>query len=63
MVSAADLPPGGEGKIEVKVSTNGLNGPLTKTIEVFSNDPATPRLRLTVSGRVENPAPVPARPQ
>ena len=53
VVSATELPPGGEGKIEVKVSTRGRKGKLAKTITVESNDPKTPRFLLKVHGQVE----------
>lgn len=53
VVSAAELPPGGEGKIEVKVVTAGRSGPLEKTIDVTSNDPQTPHLTLKMKGQVE----------
>ncbi len=52
MVSAADLPPGGEGKIEVRLATAGHQGWMEKAVEVYSNDPVTPRLVLKVSGNV-----------
>jgi hypothetical protein len=59
VVSTADLPPGGEGKIEVKVATNGINGSVAKAVEVFSNDPKQPQLRLTIKGTVVGPGNAP----
>jgi hypothetical protein len=53
VVSAAEIPPGGEGKIEVKVSTKGRKGNLQKSITVYSNDPANPRYMLKMQGDVE----------
>ncbi|MBM4396633.1 MAG: DUF1573 domain-containing protein [Deltaproteobacteria bacterium] len=53
MVSAAELPPGGEGSIEVKLTTAGRKGPLDKTITVTSNDPAMPQFHLKMKGTVE----------
>lgn len=53
MVSSATLPPGGEGKIEVTVSTRGRPGRLEKTVVVESNDQRNPRLTLKVVGMVE----------
>ena len=38
------IPPGGEGKITLKVNTSGYEGKVRKTAKVYSNDP---------SGRVE----------
>lgn len=53
MVSSADIPPGGEGKIEVKLSTYGRSGKYERTIVVESNDPVNPRSELKMSGIVE----------
>lgn len=53
VVSAAEIPPGGEGKIKVKVSTRGRKGTLQKTVVVQSNDPKQPRFNLKVKGMVE----------
>jgi hypothetical protein len=53
VVSAADIPPGGEGKIKVKVSTRGRKGNLQKTVVVQSNDPKQPRYALKIKGIVE----------
>ncbi len=53
MVTTADIPPGGEGKIDVTLNTKGRVGKLEKLIEVFSNDPEKPRLTLKIGGTVE----------
>ena len=53
VVSATELPPGGEGKIEVKVSTRGRKGKLQKSVTVYSNDPTQPRFMLKVEGQVD----------
>ena len=53
VVSAADIPPGGEGKIKVKVSTRGRKGALQKSVVVQSNDPKQPRYILKIKGMVE----------
>jgi len=53
VVTTADIPPGGEGKIDVTLNTKGRSGKLEKLIEVFSNDPDKPRLTLKVGGMVE----------
>ncbi len=39
--------------MEVKVSTRGRKGPLSKSIRVYSDDPANPITRLTLKGKVE----------
>jgi hypothetical protein len=33
------IPPGGEGKIELKVNTKGLSGRIKKEARIYSNDP------------------------
>jgi hypothetical protein len=49
------IPPGGEGKITIKVNTNGYGGrTLTKSIAVKTDSPVTPLLDLTVIGNVNN---------
>lgn len=53
VVSANEIPPGGEGRIEVAVNTQGRRGALDKSVVVASNDPKNPRLTLKVVGRVE----------
>jgi hypothetical protein len=53
VVSAAEIPPGGEGKIKVKVSTRGRKGDLQKTVTVQSNDPKQPQYVLKIKGVVE----------
>lgn len=53
VVSAAEIPPGGEGRIQVKVSTRGRKGDLQKTVVVQSNDPKQPRYTLKIKGIVE----------
>jgi hypothetical protein len=35
------VPPGGEGKITVRIKTKGYHGALRKKIKIFSNDPAS----------------------
>ncbi|MBF0412122.1 MAG: hypothetical protein HQK70_05360 [Desulfamplus sp.] len=48
------MPPGGEGKISIKVNTRGYGGrKLMKTIAVMTNDSKNPEISLTVSGNVD----------
>ncbi|MBF0228211.1 MAG: hypothetical protein HQK63_01240 [Desulfamplus sp.] len=48
------MPPGGEGKISIKVNTKGYGGrKLMKTITVITNDSKTPESNISVSGNVE----------
>lgn len=53
MVSSPTIPPGGEGKIEVKLSTAGRRGRLAKTVHVYSNDPKQKRFELKIQGEIE----------
>ncbi len=54
VVSSTEIPPGGEGKIEVKISsTERASGRISKTIVVNSNDPNNPVYRLKLSADVE----------
>jgi len=47
------IPPGEEGKITIKVDTNGYGGSrLNKNAVVHTDDPAKPRLTLILSGQV-----------
>lgn len=53
VTSARTLPPGGEGAIEVVFDTTDSLGDQSRTITVYSNDPAQPVSTLTLSGRVD----------
>jgi len=46
------VPPGGSGTVTARVDTSHMTGPIAKTINVFTNDPASPRLQLTVKSDV-----------
>lgn len=46
------IPPGGEGKITLKVSLKGFHGNFKKTATVFSNDPQNPRAMLIIQGKI-----------
>lgn len=48
------IPPGGEGKIQVGIKTNGYGGKrLTKKILVKTDDPENKKFHLTVTGTVD----------
>lgn len=48
------IPAGGEGKITVKVSTQGYGGEVIReTVRIITNDEAQPGLSVTVTGPVE----------
>lgn len=48
------IPPGGEGKITLKLNLKGYQGIIKKTATVFSNDPARSRMVLTMQGKVKS---------
>lgn len=46
MASSSHINPGDSGKITAKVDTKGRIGPISKGIQVFSNDPKRPVVSL-----------------
>lgn len=49
-----EIPPGGDGKVSVKLNTTGYGGTnVSKNITVQTNDKDHPALHLTIFGRVE----------
>lgn len=46
------VPPGGEGKITLRVKLEGYEGPVSKTADVVCNDARNPRSVLTMTGKV-----------
>jgi hypothetical protein len=53
VLTSTDIPPGGEGKIEVTFDSNHKTGEQKKTVTVESNDPRNPRASLNISTVVE----------
>jgi hypothetical protein len=49
------IPPGGEGKITLQVSTEGFQGPIDKSAVVTSNDPVNRQITLRVRAVVKVP--------
>ena len=49
------IPPGGEGKITLKLDTAGYEGTVRKTARVYSNDPTKQVDTLSVSAYVKTP--------
>jgi hypothetical protein len=47
-----EIPPGGEGKVTLKVNLKGFQGKISKTATVSSNDPKNPELVIKVEGSV-----------
>ena len=52
VLSAADVAPGGEGRVAVTLDTARMAGRTTKVVTVYSNDPQTPVGTLTLTGEV-----------
>jgi hypothetical protein len=48
------IPPGGEGKITLKLNLKGYQGDVKKTATVFSNDPQSGKLILVMQGKVKS---------
>ena len=53
MLSAKQIAPGHTGEIQVTVKTEGLSGPLSKSVTVFSNDPRTPVVVIALSATIQ----------
>ncbi len=52
--SSKQIAAGNAGKISIKFNTNGYGGKkYSKRITVFTNDPAHPKINLTISGKVK----------
>lgn len=47
------IAPGQTGKVHAVVDTSTFGGPIAKGMSVFTNDPATPQLELTIRAKVE----------
>lgn len=47
------IAPGQAGKVRVSVDTTTFNGAIAKGVTVFTNDPATPQVELTIRAQVE----------
>lgn len=55
LLSADKIPPGKEGKIEVKFDTRGYGGQVAKLLYIDSNDPDRARQQLQVAADIETP--------
>ncbi len=47
------IAPGQSGKVRVSVDTSTFSGAIAKGVTVFTNDPATPQMELTIKAQVE----------
>ncbi len=55
LLSADKIPPGKEGRVEIKFDTRGYGGKVTKLLYVDSNDPERNRQQLQVGADIETP--------
>jgi hypothetical protein len=53
VASSSRLEPGETGSINAKVATKGKTGSLSKSINVFSNDPKKPTVRLSIRTTID----------
>lgn len=47
------IPPGGEGKVTLKVNMQHYQGKVQKSATLYSNDPQNPRVTLLVKGKIK----------
>jgi len=47
------IAPGQTGKVHAVVDTTTFNGPISKGVSVYTNDPDTPQIELTIRAKVE----------
>ena len=52
VASAREIPPGGEGRVFVTLDTARMAGVRSKTVTVYTNDPAAAAVGLTLTGEV-----------
>jgi hypothetical protein len=52
VVSSTHLNPGEKGKISAKVDIKGRSGSLSKSVQVFSNDPKRPVINLLLKALI-----------
>ncbi|OGW28163.1 MAG: hypothetical protein A2X59_13235 [Nitrospirae bacterium GWC2_42_7] len=54
MASSSHLKPGEKGKISVSVNNNGKSGNISKTIQIYTNNPKKPVTTISVAMRVKD---------
>lgn len=52
MLSSSVLKPGDKGSLKAAVNTAGTAGPISKSVEVYTNDPVRPMVRLLLKAQV-----------
>jgi hypothetical protein len=55
MLSSSILKPGDKGTIRAAISTTEFVGSISKTVEVFSNDPQRPLIKLVLKAFMNPP--------
>ena len=53
LASAKEIPAGGRGEVSAEFSSSGFRGQVQKEVYVYSNDPATPKATLNITGTVQ----------
>ncbi len=53
MASSSHLKPGEKGKLTAKVDTNHRAGVIVKHVEVYTNDPARPKIVLSLKADIK----------
>jgi hypothetical protein len=53
LASAKEIPAGGRGEVSAEFSSSGFRGQVRKEVYVYSNDPATPKATLNITGTVQ----------
>jgi hypothetical protein len=54
-----EIPAGGQSQLEAELNTARLEGPVTKSIDILTNDPNRPRLYLDLMVNVVTPPSAP----
>ena len=54
VIDESEVPPGGEGILQVSLDAAGLQGSVRKTLTVTSNDPVNTAIRLTIRAKVKS---------
>lgn len=49
------IPPGGEGKITLRVNTRGYDGRIRKTARIYTNDPKIPQETFVIEALIKTP--------
>lgn len=55
------IEPGGSGSITLEIRTQGFQGEVSKTAQVYSNDPKNPRMTIGLKGKVWAPVSIKPR--